>query len=256
MGVTFYRKPADLVEQVREPFPNPRVGGGEGGIGESLPTVTSVSVVGPHNATGPGDTPSRRRIFVCQPATQAQEAACAKRIVTQLADRAYRGTAREEDIDALLAFFNDGRKQDGSFEAGIEFAIRRLLVDPNFLFRVETDTPARTHTCARRRRCSPVYRISDVELASRLSFFLWSSIPDDELLTLAAQNKLKDPAVLERQVRRMLADSRSTSLTRNFAAQWLLVRNMATVRPGDPFALAFDETLRQAMHAGNRAVLR
>jgi hypothetical protein len=158
--------------------------------------------------------------------------------VNQLARRAYRGAATAKDIEALLEFYADGRRNGRTFDAGIENAIRRLLVDPAFLFRVETD-PSRSRSAA--------YRISDLELASRISFFIWSSIPDDELLKVAEDGKLKDPAVLERQVRRMIADPRSAALTENFAGQWLLVRNIATVRPGDPYSLTFDETLREAM---------
>jgi mono/diheme cytochrome c family protein len=253
VGVTFYRKPPDLVEQVREPFPNPRSSGADAGSLGALPSVTSFSILGPHNARGAGDTPSRRRVFVCQPANPSQDAACARRIITQLVRRGFRGTGTAKDVDALMAFYTDGRKDGGSFDSGIEFAIRRLLVDPNFLFRVETDAPATTASASgavakTMQSASPtVYRISDLDLASRLSFFIWSSIPDDQLLDLASQNRLKDPAVLQAQVKRMLNDPRSSALTGNFAAQWLLVRNMKTVRPGDPFSLAFDETLRQSM---------
>ena len=253
VGVTFYRKPADLVEQVREPFPNPRNSGADAGSLGPLPSVSSVSILGPHNARGAGDTPSRRRVFVCQPASSSQESACARRIVTQLVRRGYRGTGTAKDVDTLMAFYADGRKEGASFDSGIEFTIRRLLVDPSFLFRVEADAPATTATAAGAvaktvQSVAPtVYRISDIDLASRLSFFIWSSIPDDQLLDLAAQNKLRDPAVLQAQVKRMLTDPRSSELTGNFAAQWLLVRNMETVRPGDPFSLAFDETLRESM---------
>jgi mono/diheme cytochrome c family protein len=254
VGVAFYRKPADLAEGVREPFQNPRIQGGEGGLGGSLPVVTSLTIIGPHNAKGPGDTPSRRRIFTCHPANAAQEAPCAKTILAQFARRAYRGPVAPKDVDTLLQFYADGRKDGGSFDTGIEYAIRRVLVDPAFLFRVETEPPALA-TADRRAgvanvQTTPqagVYRISDLELASRLSFFIWSSIPDDDLLALAERGKLKDPAVLEREVRRMVADPRSIALTKNFAGQWLLVRNIATVRPGDPFSLTFDETLRESM---------
>jgi mono/diheme cytochrome c family protein len=266
VGAAFYRKPADLVETVREPFQNPRISGNDG-VGGSMPVVTSVTIIGPHNATGPGDTPSRRRIFTCRPgstASAAQDLTCAKAILTQLARRAYRGLVAPRDVDTLLQFYAEGRKNSGTFDAGIEYAIRRLLVDPAFLFRVETD-PSRLVASARTAdrgaaargasnasNISPAsspaaYRISDLELASRISFFIWSSIPDEELLKAAEQGRLKDPAVLEREVRRMIADPRSAALTENFAGQWLLVRNIATVRPGDPYSLTFDETLREAM---------
>jgi hypothetical protein len=253
VGVTFYRKPADLAEQVREPFPNPRNSGADAGSLGALPSVSSFSILGPHNSRGAGDTPSRRRLFVCQPANSSQESACARRIVAQLVRRGYRGTGTAKDVDTLMAFYADGRKEGASFDSGIEFAVRRLLVDPSFLFRVEADAPATPATASGAvaktvQNVAPtVYRISDVDLASRLSFFIWSSIPDDPLLDLASQNKLRDPAVLQAQVKRMLTDPRSSALTGNFAAQWLLVRNMETVRPGDPFSLAFDETLRESM---------
>jgi len=242
VGVAFFKKPSSLVEQVREPFQNPRVSGNDGGPGGSMPTVTSVTIQGPHNAVGAGDTPSRRRIFRCQPASPAEEPACAKTILSTLARRAYRGAVTDADVQVLLDFHNDGRAQGGTFEAGIELALRRLLVSPEFLFRIEADPVA-----SRSATAGSVYRVPDLELASRLSFFLWSSIPDDELLAVATQGKLSDPAVLERQVRRMLADPRAEALTSNFAGQWLHLRNMDTVRPGDPYSLAFDESLRHAM---------
>jgi hypothetical protein len=219
-----------------------------------MPSVTSISIIGPQNPTGPGDTPSRRRVFVCQPTSPVQEPRCARTIISTVARRAYRGNVTDADVNALVAFYTDARKQGGSFDAGIEAAIRRLLVDPNFLFRIVVDPatagekgPAVTAAAIRTASAPAVYRISELELASRLSFFIWSSIPDDELLDVAARGKLKDPAVFEQQVRRMLADRRSESLTRNFAGQWLLVRNIDSVRPGDPFSLTFDETLRGSM---------
>jgi hypothetical protein len=245
IGVAFLRRPPALVEQIREPFQNPRVSGNDGGPGGPLPWVTGVTVAGPYLPQGPGDTPSRRKIFVCRPATEADEPRCAKSILTAAARRAYRGTATEEGIQELLDFYNAGRTEGGTFDAGIELAMRRLLVSPEFLFRVEVDPALRAGRAAG--TANGVYRVSDVELASRLSFFLWSSVPDDELLTLASQGRLKDDAVVERQVRRMLADPRSESLTTNFAGQWLQLRNMANVRPGDPYSLTFDESLRQAM---------
>jgi hypothetical protein len=251
VGVTFYRKPGDLVERVREPFPNPRVFGDDGG---SMPAVTSVSVIGPHDAKGPGDTPSRRRIFACHPINASQEAACARTIVSRLARRAYRGAVSDADVQVLLDFYRNGRAEGGTFDSGVEYAVRRLLVDPGFLFRVESE-PAiagskRTGPAANGVSMgtpTPPYHVSDTELASRLSFFIWSSVPDDRLLDLAGEGKLKDPVALEREVRRMIADPRSEAVTKNFAGQWLLVRNLATARPGDPFSLTFDETLRESL---------
>src|SRR5262245_56929176 len=244
IGVAFLRKPPVLVEQLREPFQNPRISGNDGGPGGALPWVASVTVVGPYQSQGPGDTPSRRRIFVCRPAA-ADERRCARPIVTAAARRAYRGTVTDDAVAELLAFYDSGRAERGTFDAGIELAIRRLLVSPEFLFRLETDPTSTSGKTAV--GITGAYRVSDLELASRLSFFLWSSVPDDELLTLAVQGKLTDEAVLERQARRMLADPRSESLTKNFAGQWLQLRNMANVRPGDPYSLTFDESLRQAM---------
>ncbi len=240
VGVTFYRNPHVLVEQVREPFPNPRTAGNTGGPGGAQPFVTSVTIAGPHDARGAGDTPSRARIFTCRPSSPSDEPACARTILAGLARRAYRGPVGADALQVLLEFYEDGRADGGSFEAGIELALRRLLVSPEFLVRIEAD-PAGVAP-------GTPYRIDDVALASRLSFFLWSSIPDDELLDVAEQGRLSEPAELERQVRRMLADPRADALTPNFTGQWLQLRNLAiSVRPGAPYAVAFDETLRQGL---------
>ena len=241
VGVTFFKKPSALVEQVREPFPNPRVAGNTGGLAGRQPFVRSVTITGPHGGTGVTDTPSRERIFTCGPVAVADEPACAREVLSRLARRAFRRPVAPDDAElgVLLDFYERGRG-DGSFEDGIELALRRLLVSPEFLYRVEAD-PEGVEPGA-------PYRVADLDLASRLSFFLWSSIPDDELLAAAEQGRLRDPAELERQVRRMVADPRSETLTTNFAAQWLQLRNLeTTVRPGDPFSVAFDESLRQSM---------
>ncbi|MXY25873.1 MAG: DUF1592 domain-containing protein [Acidobacteria bacterium] len=239
VGVTFFRKPAALVEQVREPFANPRVAGNAGGLAGAQPFVQSVTITGPYDATGVSETPSRARIFTCRPASEAGEPACAREILTTLTRRAYRRAPTAEELGVLLDFYEQGRG-GGSFEDGIELALRRLLVSPEFLYRIEVD-PDGVEPGA-------PYRVRDIELASRLSFFLWSSIPDDELLDAAEAGRLGDPAELERQVRRMIVDPRSETLTTNFAAQWLQLRNLeTTVRPGDPFSVAFDESLRQSM---------
>ena len=200
--------------------------------------VGSVSIAGPYAMKGPGDTPSRRKIFVCRPSVPQDEEACATKIITTLARRAYRRPVGAEEIPTLLMPYKTSRN-NGSFEEGIRMALQRILVSPNFLFRVETDPP--------RVASGAAYRISDIELASRLSLFLWSSIPDDELLGVAERGKLKDPAVLERQVKRMMADARSNTLVSNFINQWLYLRNMETVLP-DPAAFpGFDENLRVAL---------
>ena len=246
IGVAFYRNPPVLVEQVRERFQNPRTAGNSGGPGGSMPTVTSLTIAGPYDIRGPGITPSRDKVFVCQPATGSEELDCARTILAGLARRAYRRPVTSADVEVLIEFFEMGRVNgDGStasrgFESGIELALRRLLVSPEFLVRIETD-PAGVAS-------DTPYAVTDIELASRLSFFLWSSIPDDELLDLAERGVLSQPAELDRQVRRMIADPRSKELTTNFTGQWLQLRNLATVvRPGAPYSVAFDETLRQAM---------
>src|SRR2546428_4799 len=237
VGVAFLRTPPDLVEHVREPFQNPDAPSGTGGGPTGLlPAITTVTIAGPYNPAGPGDTPSRRRVFVCTPGTPSQEAPCARTILATLARRAYRGTVTPANVQVLLDFYQKERANGGSFDRGIEFAIRRLLVSPEFLYRIESDPVPRTSktsaSATTTALSSRVYRISDLELASRLSFFLWSTIPDDELLDVATRGTLADPGVLEKQVRRMLADPRSETLMRNLGGQWLLVRNMATGRPG------------------------
>jgi hypothetical protein len=202
-----------------------------------LPHVLSVSIGGPFDAKGSGDTPSRRRIFSCNPATAAEEMPCARKIISALARRAYREPVSDSDLETLLGFYQQGRNH-GGFESGIEMALRRMLASPQFVFRFERD-PANVTPDAN-------YRVSDLDLASRLSFFLWSSIPDDELITLASAGKLKTPVVLEQQVRRMMADSRSQALVDNFAGQWLYLRNLRAVAPDLEEFPNFDDNLRQA----------
>ncbi|MEX2260835.1 MAG: DUF1592 domain-containing protein [Bryobacteraceae bacterium] len=201
------------------------------------PDVSAVTIAGPYQVAGRGDTPSRARIFVCRPAAPEDEEPCARRILSTLTRRAFRRPVTGADIQPLLAFYRKGRAE-GDFDRGIEKALQAMLMSPDFLFRVEQDP----------REASPgtVYRIGDHELASRLSFFLWSSIPDDELLNLADQGRLKDPEVRRRQVRRMLDDRRSQALVSNFAGQWLHLRNLATVKPDPEAFSAFDESLRRS----------
>ncbi len=217
---------------------------------DGVPGVESVSIEGPLSADGVSETASRRRIFVCHPAAGEQgvagEQACARQILTPLARRAYRRPATAEDIETLLTFFEAGRRE-GGFEAGIETALLRLLISPDFLFRIETE-PANTTPGA-------PYRISDVELASRLSFFLWSTAPDDELLDDAARGTLSQPATLDRQVRRMLADRRARALVDNFAAQWLQLRDLGGVVPDPDLFPEFDENLRDAMRRETELLL-
>lgn len=200
--------------------------------------VTGITVNGPTAVTGRGETPGRARLFVCRPGRDVDEDACATRIFAQLATRAYRRPVRTTDAEVLaplMAAFHDGRRR-GDFDVGIQYGVARVLVDPRFLFRLETD-PARAVA-------GRAYKVSDIELASRLSFFLWSSVPDDELLAVAAAGRLSRPAELRRQVTRMLADRKSQALTQGFAAQWLMLRDLAMVMPDDA---GFDNNLRRAM---------
>ena len=242
VGVTFLK---ETVEP--EGILIPRTGRAAAAFGR--PTTSSldyIQVGGPFNPTGAGETPSRDRIFTCHPAAASEEAPCATKILSTLARHAYRRPVTATDLKPLLDFYAVGRKK-GSFESGIQLALERMLVSPNFLFRAEhTDTDKGKVGQAPSPANSPNAPVSQYDLAARLSFFLWSSIPDDELLTLASQNKLRDPGVLEHQVRRMLADPRSQALVTNFAGQWLYLRNLSLVKP-DPDAFPeFDESLRQS----------
>jgi hypothetical protein len=203
-----------------------------------LPHFDTFTVTGPFNATGSGETPSRRRIFICRPANRGEEEPCARRIISTLARRAYRGDLADADLQRLMGFY-EAERRTGNFEKGIQFALQRILASPKFAFHIEAEP----------RNAAPgsVYRISDLELASRLSFFLWSSIPDDLLLDAAAKGRLHQPAVLEQQVRRMLADPKAEALTTNFAAQWLYLRNLKNMQPLSEEFPDFDDNLRQAL---------
>ncbi len=234
IGVAFLKKPSLLQETARQPYQahfnyyrHPRI----------QPAVYSISVVGPYGAATAGNSPSRRRIFVTRPTSPAQETRAARTILGTLMKRAYRRPVVEADFRGPLALFAQGRAE-GGFDAGIERALSAVLVSPSFLFRVEHD-PAGTPT-------NTPYRITDLELASRLSFFLWSSIPDDTLLNVAIAGRLHDPAVLEQQTRRMLADPRASAIVTNFAEQWLHLRNLASITPDMRLFPDFDDNLRQA----------
>ena len=205
-------------------------------VAATSPEINKLVVGGPYAPAGRGDTLSRRRIFVCHASQPAREPACARTILTALARRAFRRPVTKTDVDPLYAFYEQ-RRAVADFESGIQAAIEAMLVAPEFLFRIEQD-PASA-------KPGEPHRVTDVELASRLSFFLWSSIPDEELLALAERGGLSDPAALERQVRRLLDDPRADALVSNFAGQWLQLRNVDTVKP-DPILLPFDEALRQA----------
>jgi mono/diheme cytochrome c family protein len=211
------------------------------------PHIQTFTVTGPFDAKGPGDTPSRRTIFECQPTKASAEKPCATKILTRLARRAYRQPVTKAQLEPILQMYEEGRKgpalserseSKGTFDRGVQRGLERILASPLFAFRVERDPESAVAGSA--------YRVPDLELASRLSFFLWSSIPDDELLDLAARKKLSDPATLEQQVRRMLADERSDAIVSNFAGQWLHLRNVRSVQPNSDEFPDFDDNLRQA----------
>jgi len=240
IGVAFLQKGYSAIEDlVHRPAASMRdVNSGMQYGYSSVPHLARVDITGPYNATGSGDTPSRRRIFACRPSTPASELPCARQIIANLVGRAFRRTSTDADVNSLLRFYQEERSNSKSFEAGIEMALRRILADPEFVFRFEPP-PAAVPAGA-------PYRISDTELASRLSFFLWSSIPDAELLTVAAQGRLHEPATLERQTRRMLADPRARALVTNFAGQWLYLRELKNANPDATEFPDFDDNLRQA----------
>ena len=237
VGVAFLKNPTALLETARQPYQahfnsyrHPRI----------QPAVYSISIVGPYGAKGPGDTPMRRRLFVAEPTGPSDEDAAARKILTSLMRRAYRRPVTDRDVQGAFDLYKQARAEaatDG-FNAGIEMALSGVLVSPEFLFRVERDPPGLASNTP--------YRITDLQLASRLSFFLWSSVPDDELLDAAVTGKLHEPAVLERQVKRMLVDSRSRSLVTNFASQWLHLRNLESITPDMRLFPDFDNNLRQA----------
>ena len=234
--VTFAKEGSSLIETARQPTQSRF---NERRHPRTAPAISQVSVTGPYGASGALDTPSRRRLFVCRPAGQdkEQEEKCSREILTTLLRRAYRRPVTKAEVDEPMAFYREGRAES-DFDAGIERALSSVLIKPDFLFRVESDP--------RKVGPSGVYRVSDLELASRLSFFLWSSIPDDELLEAAVRGKLNQPGELEKQARRMLADRRSSNLSTNFAGQWLRLRNVEAVTPNNALFRDFDDNLRQA----------
>lgn len=232
LAVTFVQEGASLIETVRQPTAarfndrrHPR----------TAPAVDRISLAGPYAARGAAETPSRRRLFACRPTDPGQEEECAVAILSPVIRRAYRRPLRPGDLEAPLAFY---RREPGDFDARIAMALTAVLTNPQFLLRVESD-PAQVTP-------GGVYRVSDLELAARLSFFLWSSIPDDELLDAAIRGRLSQPAELEKQARRMLADRRSFNLASNFAGQWLRLRNIDAVNPSGNLVRDFDDNLRQA----------
>jgi mono/diheme cytochrome c family protein len=237
VGASFIRKIGEGTQRLR-PFLRSSAGTYDS---TGRPHIETMTIAGPFNPMGPGETASRKRIFTCRPVSAAQEEptdedGCATRILSTLARRAYRRPVTKADTSRLLSFYRAGRAK-GSFETGIQMALRRLLASPTFVFRVEADNVGKPGT---------VQNVSDIELASRLSFFLWSSIPDDELLDIAIRGQLHNAAALERQVLRMIADPKADSFVRNFTGQWLHTRNLRTVMPNHDEFPDFDDTLRDA----------
>ncbi len=245
VGVAFLYTPSLLSEANRKPFMNPTVSG------PGIPYLRGVTITGPFDVAGAGDTPSRKTIFACHPAQDSglraqgsglkagsSEDQCARQILSTLARRAFRRPVAGDDLKILLAAYDAGHA-DGGFEAGIERGVQQLLVSPEFLFRVEADPPAVASTVGSN------YRVSELELASRLSFFLWSTVPDEHLINLAAQGQLKMPAVFDRETRRMLADPRAGALSGNFVGQWLQLRNLQVVTPSEVLFPDFNDSLRQ-----------
>ena len=205
----------------------------------NMPMVAAIEVVGPFEGDVPAQTPTRQRIFRCYPQAPEEERPCAEEILRSLARQAYRRPVADGDIQPLLASYEDGYREGGGFEEGIRWALEALLVSPKFLFRIEDDPPGAGPAAP--------YRVADLDLASRLSFFLWSSLPDEELIALAEQGRLDDPAELDRQVARMLGDPRSRALIENFGGQWLYLRNLRTAAPDAQLFPEFDDNLREAL---------
>lgn len=233
--VTFVQRALAVNDEVLQPYTREiKPSGGMTGV----PGIERLDIMGPFKATGPGDTPSRRRIFVCHPVKESDELPCARKVLTNLTSRAFRHPATTADLETPLSFYQEGRNK-GGFERGIQNALTYILASPKFLYRAEKD-PAGLAS-------GSTYRINDLELASRLSFFLWSSVPDDTLLKVAGDGKLKDPVVFEQQVRRMLADPKSESLVSSFSAQWLGVRGLAGLDPDTAEFPNFEENLRAAL---------
>ncbi len=238
LGVTFLQTNFAPVLDLDQHFTRDTVQTGPTPGFTFFPHVGTVRIEGPYNAAAPMDSPSRRKIFVCRPAGTAEEETCARRVITNLATHAFRHPAAALDVNPLMEFYRSGRKE-GDFDHGIEMAVARILASPKFIYRIEVEPTNLT--------VGQSYRVSDLDLASRLSFFLWSRSPDDELVNVASQGKLRDPAVLEQQVRRMLKDPRAEALAINFAGQWLNLRGLQAVGPLPMLYPDFDDPLRQSM---------
>lgn len=238
VSVAFVRKSEGPYEDLIRPHDWSLAGGGSGGAGiTTLPHLEDLVIGGPFNATGISDTPSRQRIFVCRPTSAAEEESCAREIIGSLVTNAYRRPATEGDVDGLMMFYESGA-EDGTFEDGVRTALEAILASPHFVFRIEREqdvTPGEN------------YRLSGVDLANRLSFFLWGSPPDDELLSLASQGELREGGELERQARRMLADPRAEALGSRFVAQWLRLPDLYLNHPNPNFFPNFDQNLADLM---------
>ena len=235
VGVAFAKKSSAARQDVLQAFQREKH---DARMDVGIPELDQIVVEGPLAVAGPGSSPSRERIFTCQPAQESEAAACAEQILTRLARRAYRRPITEQERERLVELYGAERAKGRAFEAGVQTALAYILVSPQFLFRVEQD-PAGAAP-------GSIYRIGDLELASRLSFFLWSSLPDDELIDVAAAGKLHDPEVLRGQVERMLADERATTLAKTFASQWLYLRNLRASAPDMYVFPDFDDNLRQS----------
>ncbi len=240
VGAAFLEKHSELIDDDIAPIEHTLADTTIGSDREitNYPHLREFEIKGPFNVTGVSDTPSRRRIFVCRPLSAAEEMPCATRIVTNLAKVAYRRPTTPEDLEGLMSFYDRGRK-NGDFESGIRFALEAMLVSPNFVFRLE-QTPATV-------KPGQTFRIADLDLASRLSYFLWNTFPDEELLAVARQGRLKEPLVIEKQVRRMLADPRSETLATKFAGQWLHLPDLMNLHPDSHYYHNYDNTLAQAL---------
>jgi hypothetical protein len=236
VGVAFLKKSSATTLELLQPFERERL---DPITPVGIPELDKVAIEGPFNPVRSENAPSRLKVFTCRPASDKDEAACARTILSSLARRAYRGPVGDTDITRLMDFYAKERASGGDFDAGIEGALRLMLVHPRFLYRLEQDPPGGA--------AGSNYRISDLELASRLSFFIWSSIPDEELLAAATSGRLGRPAVLEQQVRRMLKDERARSLGSNFAGQWLYLRNLRGLHPDADVFPDFDHNLREAL---------
>jgi hypothetical protein len=238
VGVTFLQTNDLPGQELNKPFERTMNTPGSIPGYQFYPHVGQVWIEGPYGSVGANETASRKKIFVCRPTSTRDEGACARTIISTLVKHAYRRPATPTDLETLTEFYLAGRREGGSFDDGIEAALQRILADPEFVYREEVE-PANVVP-------GKAYRISDVALASRLSFFLWSSVPDDQLIDLAAQGKLKDPVVLEQQVKRMLADPKSDAMITNFTGQWLNVRSLAASEPVVDIFPDFDDNLRDA----------